>query len=78
METKTYAIKRDMLKPLRKMREALEAVGFPLANNLEFNAPDSVIRIKEGWALVGYEDVHDERIYTVKRVDYKEFSSNDL
>lgn len=41
---------------LLRLRAHLVAIGYPLAANEEFNAPDSVLRLAEGYTLVGVED----------------------
>lgn len=44
---------------------------YPLANNQELNAPDSVLRLAEGYRLVMTEDDNrfDYKIYYVEKED---------
>lgn len=75
-----YRISRTKLRPLLVLREALKAVGYPLANVVELNEPDSSIRTKEGYRLVMATDNKetDERIYIIERYTPKEIVPNDL
>ncbi|WFZ78509.1 hypothetical protein MQM1_026 [Aeromonas phage vB_AsaP_MQM1] len=76
--SRTYRVPLESLRPLRTLREALKAAGFPLANNEEIKAPDSVIRIKQGWKHVMSYDKDGYRHYVVEPFTAKEIVPNDL
>lgn len=75
---KQFRVPVAATKPQKDLRVLLKSLGFPLANNEERKAPDSVIRIKEGWRLVEWHDEGTERVYTMETVEYKEIVPNDL
>lgn len=54
---------------LERLRQHLESIGYPLANNEELNAPDSVIRLREGYQLVATKDKDHHRVYYIARVE---------
>lgn len=52
---------------LEKLRAYLTTIGYPLASNEELNAPDSVIRLQEGYHLVGIKKRDDHNTYYVRK-----------
>lgn len=60
---------------LERLRKHLEAIGYPLANNVEMNAPDSVIRLREGYHIVTTEDDETHRSYYVARTENETVTS---
>lgn len=56
--------------PLAELREYLVSIGYPLANNEELNAPDSVIRLHEDYHLESVEE-HDG--YNVYYVGFRQY-----
>ena len=56
--------------PLRKPRQSLMSIGYPMANNAELNVPDSVIRLHEDYHIETIEE-HDG--YNVYYVGYRQY-----
>lgn len=52
---------------LEKLRTYLVHIGYPLSSNEEINAPDSVIRLQEGYHLVGVKKREDHNTYYVRK-----------
>jgi hypothetical protein len=68
-----YTVPKELLHcqkgHLERLRQHLEAIGYPLANNVELNSPDSVIRLRDGYHIVNIEDGETHRHYFVARIE---------
>ena len=59
------------------LRAYLVSIGYPLGSNEEINAPDSVIRLRDGYHLVNIEYHSDHNIYTVEQISYTKDNNNE-
>lgn len=68
-----YTVPKQLLKcekgHLIRLRKHLEAIGYPLASNDELNAPDSVLRLAEGYTLVDVHKHESHNSYFVARTE---------
>lgn len=76
---KKYNVPKALLEckkgHLVKLREHLVSIGYPLASNEELNAPDSVLRLAQGYRLVMVEDDNRNDYKTYHIEEYNEDSS---
>lgn len=67
-----YDVPHDRLHlNLVQLRQYLVSIGYPLANNEELNAPDSVIRLAEGYHLVGIKEHPTHNTYYIEKINYE-------
>lgn len=75
---KEYIVPHDKLQmKLVDLRVYLVSIGYPLGSNEEINAPDSVIRLRDGYHLVNIEYHSDYNVYYVEQISYTEDNSNE-